>query len=133
MRASQNTTASRITLTAAQVKARLRANRQTLSGKAFRAACRAALIPEPVPECRFHPTRRWRFDYAWPEQKVALEVEGGVWTRGRHTRGAGFLADLSKYNSAVLLGWKVIRTTPDKLVSAETLAMLRELGLRAAS
>lgn len=34
--------------------------------------------PEFVREHRFHPTRRWRFDFAWPDEKVALEVEGGT-------------------------------------------------------
>ena len=69
----------------------------------------------PEPELRFHPHRKWRFDYAWVAEKIALEVEGGIWTQGRHTRGAGFLADMEKYNAAVLLGWRVLRTTPDKL------------------
>jgi len=60
-------------------------------------------------EYRFHDKRRWRFDFAWPEQKLAVEIEGGVWTNGRHTRGAGFIADSEKYNTAALLGWKVLR------------------------
>ena len=41
-------------------------------------------------EFSFHPERRWRFDYAWPALKVALEIHGGVFTNGRHTRGKGF-------------------------------------------
>lgn len=82
------------------------------------ALCRADRVPEPVPEYRFHPHRRWRFDYAWPIYRVAVEIEGGVWTQGRHTRGAGYLADLAKYNSAALLGWLVLRYTPDQLPQA---------------
>ena len=62
-----------------------------------------------VTEYTFHPTRRWRFDFAHPVLKIAVEVEGGVWIKGRHTRGKGFLGDLEKYNAAVLLGWKVLR------------------------
>lgn len=77
--------------------------------------CLAAKLPAPVAEHRFSPPRRWRFDYAWPEQKVALEQEGGVWTRGRHTRGKGYLADMDKYNSAAILGWIVIRATPSQV------------------
>ena len=60
----------------------------------------AAGLPEPVREFKFHPTRRWRFDFAWPDHKVAAEVEGGTWTGGRHTRGSGFEKDCHKYNAA---------------------------------
>jgi hypothetical protein len=65
-----------------------------------------------IPEHKFHPERRWRFDFAAPGAMVALEIEGGVWVRGRHSRGAGMIADMHKYNAAVSLGWSVIRVTP---------------------
>jgi very-short-patch-repair endonuclease len=68
-------------------------------------------LPEPVREHRFHSKRRWKFDFAWPELKLAAEVEGGTWTGGRHTRGGGFEKDCEKYNSATALGWKVYRFT----------------------
>ena len=64
-------------------------------------------------EFRFHPKRRWRFDFAWPDKMVAVELEGGTWTGGRHTRGKGFRNDCEKYNSAAFLGWTVIRLTTD--------------------
>lgn len=59
--------------------------------------------------------RKWRFDFAWPEVKVALEVEGGQWSRtaGRHQRGKGMEKDIEKYNMAALLGWVVIRASTD--------------------
>ena len=82
-------------------------------------------LPVPVTEHRFAPPRRWRMDYAWLDARLALEVEGGVWTHGRHTRGAGFLADVEKYNAATLLGWRLLRTTPDTLLTMETVAMIR--------
>jgi hypothetical protein len=88
-------------------------------------------LPRPEREHKFDAKRRWRFDYAWPERMIALEVEGGVWTAGRHTRGAGFIKDMEKYNRAAVLGWRLLRVTPDKLVSAGTFEMLREIfGLR---
>ena len=91
-------------------------------------------IPAPTAEYRFHPTRKFRFDWCWPEYLIAVEVEGGVWTRGRHTRGAGFLRDCFKYNEAALLGWIVLRTTPDKLYSTEVCEMIkRALELRRAA
>ena len=87
---------------------------------------RSVGLPEPVTEFRFDPIRRWRFDYAWPDLMFALEVEGGIWTGGRHTRGAGYNADMEKYNAAALAGWRVLRTTPKELVSTKTIEMLKK-------
>lgn len=98
--------------------------------KLFRALLKQEGIIYPITEYRFAPPRRWRFDYSWPAHSLALEVEGGIWIRGRHSRGAGMLKDMEKYNRAALNGWKVLRTTPDKLCSAETIVMIREaLGI----
>lgn len=71
----------------------------------------SAGLPVPVQEHRFHATRRWRFDLAWPGRMIAVEVDGGVWSGGRHTRGAGFSEDCRKLNAATLLGWRVLRFT----------------------
>jgi len=75
----------------------------------LRQQCRALDLPEPVAEYRFHPSRGWRFDWAWPERRIAVEEDGGVWIAGRHTRGAGYLADMEKLNAAAELGWRVLR------------------------
>lgn len=72
-------------------------------------------LPPVEREYRFALPRKWRFDYAWPAQKIALEIEGGVWIQGRHTRGKGFLEDMNKYNEAGFLGWRVFRATPEQL------------------
>jgi very-short-patch-repair endonuclease len=93
----------------------------------FERLLRSVGLPAPVREHRFHPVRRWRFDYSWIEHKVALEVEGGVWTGGRHTRGAGFVGDMEKYNAAVLAGWRVVRVVPSKLCASATVGMLEAL------
>jgi len=71
----------------------------------------ALQLPAPIREWRFHPVRRWRFDFAWPDRLVAVECEGGTWSEGRHVRGGGFENDCWKYNSAAVLGWKVLRVT----------------------
>lgn len=83
------------------------------------------LHTQVVAEYKFHPTRRWRFDYALPQHRIALEVEGGVWTGGRHTRAKGFLGDVEKYNAATILGWRVLRVVPDELMTGKTLKMLQ--------
>jgi very-short-patch-repair endonuclease len=67
-------------------------------------------LPEPEREYRFCE-RRWRFDFAYPEQKIGIECEGGTWAGGRHTRGSGFEKDCEKYNQAAIMGWKVLRFT----------------------
>lgn len=91
----------------------------------FTVLCRSDLNVDCVKEFKFHPKRRWRFDYAIPEYRIALEVEGVVWTGGRHTRPQGFLGDIEKYNTATLMGWRVFRTTPDDLLRTATLNLLK--------
>lgn len=81
----------------------------------FPALCRALGLPEPVPEYRFALPRRWRIDWAWPDARLGLEVDGGVWTRGRHTRGSGWVKDSEKLNTAAIMGWRMLRCTPQQL------------------
>lgn len=75
--------------------------------------------PYPEREVKFHPTRRWRIDYAWPDVRLAVEIEGGVWSNGkkggRHNRGTGFVKDMEKYNALTELGWRLLRYQPDKI------------------
>lgn len=82
----------------------------------------AAGLPSPSREYRFHPTRRWRFDFAWPDHGLALEIEGGVWNRGRHVTPKGFVADAEKYNAAALAGWRVLRVTGAHVKQGQALA-----------
>lgn len=91
----------------------------------FTSICQTNLGVMCIKEYKFHPERRWRFDFAIPQYKIAIEVEGGIWTRGRHTRPKGFLSDMEKYNMATLMGWRVFRTTPRDLYSVATIVMLR--------
>ena len=72
-------------------------------------------LPEPIAEHRFAPPRRFRFDFAWPDKLIAVELEGGVWARGRHVRGKGYESDCEKYNLAQALGWSVYRFTSGML------------------
>ena len=73
-------------------------------------------------EVKFHPTRKWRFDFVFPpEFKIAAEVEGGVFSFGGHSRGKGYEKDCEKYNEAILLGWRVLRFTTDMVKRGEAL------------
>jgi hypothetical protein len=75
-------------------------------------------LPKPVIEYKFHPTRKWRFDIAWPELMLAVEVEGGTWgKKSRHTTGSGFEGDCLKYAESMKLGYDVYRCTGDMVKS----------------
>ncbi len=91
----------------------------------FAAICVAEGLGEPVEEFRFCPHRKWRADYAWPEKKVLLEIEGGVWLSGRHNRAGGFLKDIEKYNEAACLGYRIIRCTPKEMETGSIIATLK--------
>lgn len=82
---------------------------------------------DPQKEYRFHPVRKWRFDFAWPERMIALEVEGGIWVRGAHNRGKHFNEDCEKYNEAALLGWKVFRFTTNLIEDGSAYNMLERI------
>lgn len=94
----------------------------------FRALLDHHGVPQPVAEHRFHPVRRWRLDYAWPDQQVGLEVDGGAFVAqgGRHGRGVGFLRDLEKRNALALAGWLTLHVVPRQLATRETVMMIRE-------
>lgn len=85
-----------------------------------------ATIPEPVIEHKFCPTRRFRFDMAWPDKMIAVEIEGGTWTGGRHTQGSGFERDCEKYNLAAMMGWKVFRFTSKMVNNGIALTVTQE-------
>jgi very-short-patch-repair endonuclease len=82
---------------------------------------KAAGIPAPEREYKFHSSRKWRFDFAFPDQKVGIECEGGSWINGAHSRGARFEKDAQKYNTAILGGWRVLRFTGRMIDSGEAL------------
>lgn len=80
---------------------------------------RPAKIPHAF-EYRFHPTRLWAFDIAWPSRRVAVEIQGGAWLkRGGHTSGAGMTRDCEKFSNAAALGWRVLPVTPAMVLTGE--------------
>ncbi len=95
-------------------------------------------LPEPVRELRFADSmnRKWRFDFGWKDQMLAVEIDGGVGKftrRGRHLRPGGFQKDAEKLNAAAQLGWCVQRFTGDDMfkrpvqVVEETAKVLRTI------
>jgi very-short-patch-repair endonuclease len=79
---------------------------------------------------RFDASRRWRADFRLSGVPVLVEVHGGTWIQGRHTRGKGFEDDRRKMNAAALLGWSVLEFTADQVNSGEALeSILRVVAL----
>ena len=92
--------------------------------RAFRFACTIAGLPQPSKEISFHPGRKWRFDFAWVDKKLAVEINGGG-GRGRHNSVIGATKDAEKMNAAIVLGWRVLVFTVvsirDTAVVADTI------------
>ncbi len=92
----------------------------------FPQVCTQSGLPKPVAEYRWHSTRMFRADYAWPEHRVLLEVEGGIWTKGKHGRGSGIVKDIEKQNEAAAMGWLYLRCQPKELLSVRTMEYIRQ-------
>lgn len=80
-------------------------------------------------EFRFHPTRKWRADFAHLPSRTLIEIEGGIWIRGRHTSPRGFIADAEKYLEATLGGWRVLRLV-DQQIKAPTIQRIVAMCLQ---
>lgn len=81
-------------------------------------------------EFRFHPTRKWRADFAHLPSRTLIEIEGGIWIRGRHTTPRGFTADAEKYLEAAMGGWRVLRLV-DQQIKGPTVARIIDLCAKA--
>ena len=81
---------------------------------------------EVVKEHLFHPSRKWRFDYAIVQYKVAIEIDGAVWTIGRHNRPTGYINDMEKLNTAASMGWLVLRITTDDRFCTKTYKLIKD-------
>lgn len=80
----------------------------------------------PVAEYRFHTVRRWRLDVAFPDVKLGVEIDGGTFVQGKHSRGAGIRADMAKQAALAALGWRLIRCMPEHVNSGVALAWVRD-------
>lgn len=87
---------------------------------------RAANLPVPEREYRFAPPRRFRADFAWPDHKLLVEVDGGTWSHGRHARGSGIERDAEKYSLAAVHGWRVVRVTRAMVEDGRALGLIEQ-------
>jgi very-short-patch-repair endonuclease len=91
-------------------------------------------------EYRFDPERRWRFDFAFLEHRLAVEINGGIYSgvetgadgearlrAGRHSRAAGMLGDMDKCNAAVEQGWRVLTFGPPHISSGVALTTIERV------
>lgn len=86
-----------------------------------------ALRIEFQQEFEFHQVRKWRADFHLVGRKILVEVEGGIWSGGRHTRGKGYIGDMEKYNAAVMLGYQVIRFSTDQVKSGHAIEQIEKM------
>lgn len=90
---------------------------------------RAVGLPRPARQFAAIPGRRWRWDIAYPEARLLIEVDGGGHTYGRHSRAEGMDGDAEKQSTAVAAGWRCMRFTP-KLIATGRAVELIETALR---
>jgi hypothetical protein len=81
-----------------------------------------------VRQYRFDPTRKWAFDFAWPCEQLAVEIQGLTKGRtpGAHQRVDGLTREYEKLNAAVLAGWRVLLFTPAQVKSGYALDTIRK-------
>ncbi len=91
---------------------------------------RAANVPQWAAEYRFSNVRKWQLDFAWPDCKIALETDGGTWSRGRHVRPKGYEDDVEKLNAAAADGWLVLRATGDMVYDGRALMAIKMMGVK---
>lgn len=87
-------------------------------------------LPEPEREYRFAAEalgRQWRLDFFWKHKMLAVEVEGGQWSKkSRHRSGKGFEEDCIKYNAAALLGITVLRYPTDMINDGRAMVQIMD-------
>ena len=78
-------------------------------------------------EFEFHPKRKWRADFHLVGKKILVEVEGAIWSGGRHTRSKGYIGDMEKYNAATMMGFQVIRFSTDQVKSGHAIQQIEKM------
>lgn len=83
-------------------------------------------LPAPVEQFRAIPGRQFTWDYAWPDRKLLLEVQGGVWNGGKHGRGSGILRDQEKLNLATIHGWRILQVSENHITDGRAMLWLKQ-------
>lgn len=103
------------------------------------AFCESKGFPCPQPEYRFALPRKFAFDFAWPERRLALEIEGAIFGMGKpcpfckrrqqggHTSVEGLKRDILKYNLAAERGWRLLRFTPEMIAKGKAFPVLERI------
>lgn len=105
----------------------MKSQRKINAVKVLIAELKQHALPAPIEEHRFHPVRKWRFDLAFLQSKVAIEIHGGIWSGGRHTRGMGFENDREKINEAQIMGWKVLEYSTGQVMDGVPILDLKRV------
>jgi very-short-patch-repair endonuclease len=96
----------------------------------FLSQLKMAGIPAPEAEVRFHPVRKWRFDFCWPSEKLAVEYQGGIYYgNASHSSIGNMKRDCEKFSEAVALGWRVMPINADLVRSGRALQLV-EMALK---
>ena len=73
------------------------------------------------------PPRKWRWDVAFEQSRLLVDVQGGTWANGRHTRGYGYEQDCEKWNSATVAGWRILIVTTQQVEDGRALTWIEAL------
>jgi hypothetical protein len=108
------------------LKVRQDREKEAQNRRRFLILCEIRGLPTPETEYKFAaPDRKFAFDFAWPDSRVALESVGGIWQRGGHSGGAYQLRDMEKFNLGVVRQWRILQVPPSQLCTDETIAMVK--------
>lgn len=107
----------------------------SLIGALVDVQAREAGWPRPEREYKVDSGRRYRWDFCWPAQRVSLDVEGGLFAKGRarmaHAMPTAILRDMNKANIGTLNGWRMLRLTPEQVRAGELTMWLRKMDAAA--
>lgn len=113
--------------TAGKSKRQPRGSKVESEGESLLITQLKALKIEFEREFKFHHKRKWKADFHITGKKILVEIEGGIWSGGRHTRGKGYIGDMEKYNAAVMMGYQVIRFSTEQVKSGLAVQQIEKM------